>query len=635
MKQAVILAGGKGTRLRDRLGDLPKPLIDVCGTPLLERQILLLKKYDFTDVLILVNYASDKIIEFCSARSNWGMSISCINDGEPLGTAGATLKVFDRLEKEFLVVYGDTMLEVDLDRFYRFHRSFNAAAASLFLHPNDHPADSDLVDMDDEYNIIGFYPYPHETNSFYPNLVNAALYWVNKTALAPWSSNRKMLDFGRDLFPLMLANGHSLKGYNSTEYIKDCGTPKRLDTVSEDLSTGKIARSSLSNKRAAVFLDRDGTINVEIDHLSSVNDFRLIAGAGNAIRALNRSEYLTCVITNQPVVARGDCTLAELKVVHNKMETMLGSEGAFIDRIYYCPHHPEKGHSGEVQALKIDCSCRKPKTGMIDLAVKDLNVDLTKSWFVGDTSGDIMTAKNAGLKSVLVETGYAGLDHKFPVVPDFIVPDIAAAISFILQLFPKILRHAEERIIEIEPGGLVFMGGLSRSGKSTYASVLKYAFRKRGISCHVLALDRWLKNEKDRGDNVLERYDIPAIESVIKRLSKPRHGVVEFELPAYHKLKKISIPAAEKISIGPDDIVIIEGTIALLFAGETLPSTQRMRVIFNEEERKKRVINEYLLRKYSNLEAAAIYERRQSDEAPIIGNVKAAVTDIDMNMFYL
>ena len=118
MKQAIILAGGKGTRLRERLGDLPKPLIDIGGRPLLEHQILLLKKYDFQEVLILVNYASERIIEFCNSKNNWGLKITCIDDGEPMGTAGATLKIFNFLAYEFLVMYGDTMLEVDLDKFY-------------------------------------------------------------------------------------------------------------------------------------------------------------------------------------------------------------------------------------------------------------------------------------------------------------------------------------------------------------------------------------------------------------------------------------------------------------------------------------------------------------------------------------
>ena len=143
MKQAVILAGGKGTRLRERLGVLPKPLVDICGKPLLERQIGLVKRYGYTHVLLLVSYASRYVIDFCAgSRDRWGLTIDCIEDGQPLGTAGAVLAQSARLEDDFLVIYGDTMMEIDLSRFHAFHSSRTDVAATLLLHPNDHPYDS-------------------------------------------------------------------------------------------------------------------------------------------------------------------------------------------------------------------------------------------------------------------------------------------------------------------------------------------------------------------------------------------------------------------------------------------------------------------------------------------------------------
>ena len=242
MKQAVILAGGKGTRLSTRLAGLPKPLIDVCGKPLLERQIDLLKRYGYTHVFLLVNYGAQYIIDFCATFNNWGIRIDCVDDGEPLGTAGATLAILPRLEENFLVVYGDTMLDVDLARFENFHNSRPDADVTLFLHPNDHPQDSDLVDIDDQGQVCAFYPYPHYANSYYPNLVNAALYYVRRGALDPWRNTPGSLDFGKDIFPAMLKQGAVLLGYNSPEYIKDCGTPTRLDKVCTDLISGRIAR---------------------------------------------------------------------------------------------------------------------------------------------------------------------------------------------------------------------------------------------------------------------------------------------------------------------------------------------------------------------------------------------------------
>jgi NDP-sugar pyrophosphorylase family protein len=339
MKQVVILAGGQGTRLRERLGDLPKPLISIDNIPLLERQIWLIKKYGFTKVLILVNYKPEKIFDFCASHENWGLSIQCIDDGDkPLGTAGAVLNIKHLLDDEFLVIYGDTMLEVDLHRFIQFHNENLNAAATLFLHPNDHPFDSDLVQLDDNGSVITFYPYPHPKNHYFQNLVNAALYCIRKPALQCWPTTYDVpMDFGKNLFPMMLEKGLMIRGYNSPEYIKDCGTPKRLDKVCEDLRSGKIARDALSNKQKAIFIDRDGTLNVEVNHLKSVDQFTLLPGVELAIEKINKSEFKSCVVTNQPVVARGECSEEDIKNIHNKMETLLGSSGAYLDKIYYCP----------------------------------------------------------------------------------------------------------------------------------------------------------------------------------------------------------------------------------------------------------------------------------------------------------
>ncbi len=434
MKQAIILAGGQGTRLRERLGQLPKPLIDICGVPLLERQITLLKTYGFTKILVLVNYEAQKIIEFCNSRDNWGIQIDCINDGQALGTAGAVLGAWDQLDHEFLVVYGDTMLDVDLSRFVAHHRSHNQAAATLFLHPNDHPHDSDLVEMREDGRILALHAYPHPTNTFLPNLVNAALYVIRKASLKRYlGKNKPVYDFGKHLFPEMLQNNDLLVGYNSLEYIKDSGTPARLDKVCSDFQSGKIAQFRLSTPQKVVFLDRDGTINVERSYISTPEQLDLINGSASAIKQLNTAGWRVCVITNQPVIARGECTPEELRQIHNKMETLLGHAGAFVDRIAYCPHHPDSGYEGEVISLKIQCLCRKPRIGMIEKLTHELNIDIRKSWLIGDSTSDIMTAKNAGLRSILVRTGLAGLDGKYQVEPDYSATNLQEAVSMLLE----------------------------------------------------------------------------------------------------------------------------------------------------------------------------------------------------------
>lgn len=133
-----------------------------------------------------------------------------------------------------------------------------------------------------------------------------------------------------------------------------------------------------------------------------VDDFELIPGIAEAIKKINASGYLCIVVTNQPVIARGEVTVNELDTIHKKMETELGLKGAYIDGLYYCPHHPHKGYDGEVPELKIECDCRKPKPGMLLKAAKDFNIDLSQSYMVGDSENDIKAGMAAGCKSILV-----------------------------------------------------------------------------------------------------------------------------------------------------------------------------------------------------------------------------------------
>jgi histidinol-phosphate phosphatase family protein len=618
MKQVIILAGGKGTRLQDRLGDLPKPLIDICGKPLLERQIELLKKFGYTHALLLLNHGARKIENYCASRNNWGINVECINDGDPRGTAGATLAVIDRLSDEFLVMYGDTMLEVDLQRFQAFHHSRSDVAATLFVHPNDHPHDSDLVEVEEKGLIKAFHPYPHDMGRYYPNLVNAALYYFRRDALKPWRGTPGLLDFGKDLFPAMLAHGDVLLGYNSPEYIKDCGTPSRLDKVCADFTLGRISRASLDLKQCAVFLDRDGVINKEVKHISRHEQFELLPGVENAIRRFNSSEYRTIVVTNQPVIARGDCSPAMLTEIHNKMESLLGHKGVYLDHIYFCPHHPDRGYVGEVIELKIECNCRKPKTGMIEQAVNELNIDLQHSWLIGDSTVDLLTAQRAGLLSILVETGFSGLDGRHWIAPDFIMPDMQTAANFILEDFPRLLTLCEKLGAGIGAGDFVFIGGLSRSGKSNIAGCLRHILKTKGQRTVVLKVDHWLHNEAERAPGVLGRYDINALHTIITQLSK-RSTSVTLDLPFYDKVGRRRLEGVKHITVEKDDIVIVEGTIALLLMDTVDERASHSWFIeMDEDERRKRVLREYRQRKFSAEEAEAIYTMRQQDETPVV-----------------
>ena len=430
--KAVILAGGKGLRLAARTNGLPKPLIPVAGKPLLAWQLELLARHGAEHVTLLCGYGADQIREFCGSGVSWGFSLRCIEEPRALGTAGAVIAALDELPDEFFVLYGDTMLNVDLRRMLRAH-SVSGAEATLFLHPNDHPQDSDLVESDEHGRIKAIHGYPHPEGALLPNQVNAALYVMKKSALQGYAIPDSPLDFAKHVFPRMLAEGVHLRGYRSPEYIKDAGTPARLDKVEADVLSGVVARGSLEVRRPAVFLDRDGTINEEVSYITRPEQLKLLPGAAQAVRKLRDAGYRVVVITNQPVIARGDCEVADLLRIHDHMEMELSREGAFLDGIYYCPHHPDKGFDGERPEYKIDCDCRKPADGLVHQAARELNLDLGASWFIGDRTGDVQTARNAGIRSVLLRSGIGGNDRRYSVTPDYTFDDLQAAAHHITE----------------------------------------------------------------------------------------------------------------------------------------------------------------------------------------------------------
>src|SRR5262245_13970577 len=262
-------------------------MIPIAGKPLLEHQLELARRFDFRDVVILAHYRADLIQNHLGDGSRWGVELSVIVENEPLGTAGAIFAEIDRLADSFLVLYGDTMVNVDLERVWQAHQQSHADA-TLLLHPNNHPLDSDLVEVNGEGWITAFHNRPHPAHRWFQNLVNAGLYAIDKRALAPHRANgfrsaaSRILDFGKDLFPAMLRRGAKLQGYNSFEYIKDIGTPERYDHVCAEYAAGVVQRSSLAKPRRAVFLDRDGTLIVDKDCLRSASDLELIPGVADA-----------------------------------------------------------------------------------------------------------------------------------------------------------------------------------------------------------------------------------------------------------------------------------------------------------------------------------------------------------------
>lgn len=431
--QAVIMAGGKGTRLAALTKDeIPKPMVLVAGKPLLLWQIERLKENGITDIIMVIGHLGEKIQEYFEDGSKFGVRIQYFVEEVPLGTAGSFYYLRDMLEDDtFVMMSGDLFFDIDFERMIRFHQE-KKSAATLFVHPNGHPHDSDLLVLDQDDRAIRFDSKHNVRDYWYDNCVNAGIFVFDKMICdrVPEPVKRNLEN---DVIKGMIDDGIPVYGYRSPEYVKDVGTVERITQALADIESGFIADKCLKNKQKCIFLDRDGTINQYRGLVYKEEDFELEECAMEAIKKINKSGYLGVVVTNQPVVARGLCEIEDVERIHRKLATLLGREGVYLDDILFCPHHPDKGYPEENPAYKIPCECRKPKTGMIQIAAEKFNIDLSQSWIVGDTTMDLQTGVNAGLHTALVMTGEGGKDKKYDVQPEIVGKDLLEAVELILK----------------------------------------------------------------------------------------------------------------------------------------------------------------------------------------------------------
>lgn len=378
----------------DICNTLPKPLVEVCGKPILLHQIEALKKEGISDFVIVTGYLGEKIEEYFENGRSLGVNITYYKEETPLGTAGALFKL--AIKEDFLLCNGDLIFDFDLSSMTAFHFA-NKSLATLFVHPNSHPEDSLSLAVDMDNRITDLYP-KNSKGEFYRNICNAGIQIVSPELLSLYSYPGKA-DFDKDVIFPAVKTGR-LFAYSSAEYVHDAGTPERLRKAEADIASGVVSGKNKRNLQKAVFVDRDGTLNIHKGYISSPEDIELIEGVAQAVNELHNLGYLVIMISNQPVVARGECSFEMLEKIHCRLEMLLAENKAYLDSLYYCPHHPDKGFEGEVEQLKINCSCRKPSPGLILQAAKDFNIDLSKSYMVGDSITDVQAGENAGCTAV-------------------------------------------------------------------------------------------------------------------------------------------------------------------------------------------------------------------------------------------
>jgi histidinol-phosphate phosphatase family protein len=428
---AVIQAGGKGTRMVEMTKDLiPKPMLMLNGKPMIQWQIENLIEYGIKDICIITGHLGEKIEEYFKDGSGFGANITYVRENEPLGSAGALYYVGDIAgQRDIILVFGDVMMKLDWNRAICFHEA-KEALATLLIHPNSHPYDSDLVITDDKDRITGIDSKNNIRDYWYENQVNAGIYILDNEILGMFEAPMKK-DLEKDVLKPLIGN-ERIYGYHTTEYVKDAGTPRRFMDCAVEQAEGIWDAKCLCKRQRSVFIDRDGTLNKFKGLISEEEQLELEENAARAVKFINSSGYLAICITNQPVVARGMCEISDIKNIHKKLQTLLGQQGAYLDDIVFCPHHPDKGYPEENPLYKVKCDCRKPAIGMIEQMAAKYNIDLSESFIIGDSTVDIQTGINAGLHTVLVKTGQRGEDGKYNVTAEFVAQDLLDAVEKIL-----------------------------------------------------------------------------------------------------------------------------------------------------------------------------------------------------------
>lgn len=427
--EALIMAGGFGTRLSDiTKGEIPKPMAIIAGKPIMEWAIICLKKYGVNNLYVSVSYLSEKIVEYFGDGSKFGVKINYIKEETPLGSGGALYYLKNKVSGDFIVCSGDTIFDINIKKMLAFHKK-RKAKITLLTHPNNHPYDSDIILTDRNDRVKGILLKNTHEQEYCKNNVNAGFFIISSTTLDYFDTLKKV-NMEHDFVLSVIKSGQKVCAYKSTEYIKDVGTPERFYKTQGEIENGLVSARNLQNKQKAIFLDRDGTINKYDGFINTPQKLELYDFSAQAIKKINQSGYLAIVVSNQPVIARGEATFGQVEEIFDKMETLLGKEGAFVDAIFYCPHHPHKGFKGEVKRLKKECDCRKPKIGMLIKAQKKFNLDLSKCYIVGDSDLDVLTGINAGIKTVRINSE---LNQESYVNSTYYANNLSQAVDLILS----------------------------------------------------------------------------------------------------------------------------------------------------------------------------------------------------------
>jgi histidinol-phosphate phosphatase family protein len=584
VKQAVILAGGRGTRLQPLTDTVPKPMILLNGKPFLEYLIELLKENGISEIVLLLGYLPEKITEYFGDGSRFGVqitySISDISD-----ETGTRIKKAERLlQQDFLLMYCDNYLPLNLKKLLEFHEK-QKTMASVTVYTNKDKITKNNVFVDEKGYVI---TYDRTRQAKDLNGVDVGFFILSKKIME-WMPEENF-SFQNVIIPRLI-DQHQLSGYFIDNRYYSIGSLERLPLTEKFLQPKKV-----------IFLDRDGVINKKppkAEYVKNWTEFEFLPGAIDALALLTKNGYQIYLISNQAGIARGAMTEQDLDTIHENLQRELHNQGANINGIYYCPH-----------GWNDNCDCRKPKPGMLLQAAREHNLDLTKTFFIGDDERDVEAGNAAGCKTILVTPEKNLL---------FVVQSLVSNDNY-----AEVLRILYERHKQSDkPRFFVSIGGCSRCGKTHLAKKIKEDLEKYAISCTIVSLDNWLLgiNERKGNESVRERFQYEKISNAITRLQQ---GETIYP-PLYDPKTRVILKkkSNEGIYVKAHGVCIIDGVVALDIKELRDLSDFTIYVEANDVVRKKRLKEFYIDdKKCSANETEQIIKSREIDEVTIIKETK-------------
>ena len=400
--KALLLAAGLGTRLRPLTESIPKCLVPIAGRPLIDYWVDLLNKAGVQEGLINT-HASAGLVRGHVERINRRGSLTLTESHEPqlLGSAGTIAANPDLADDadEVIIIYADNLSDADLRLMLERHRRHEDPVTMLLFHTPD-PQACGIVELDQHDRVVSFFEKPRHPQS---TLANAGLYIVDAEAYREMATS-KAFDLATDVLPRFVGR---MRGWVTDGYHRDIGTPRTYVQAQDDARRRFIDGH---HRRPAVFLDRDGTLIEHVHYLSDPAQVRLVSHAAGVVQALRRAGFACVVVSNQSAIGRGLISEDMLDAIHAEMVGKLAESGAELDGIYHCPVMPKIADRTVVEHLD-----RKPGPGMLWQAAEDLELDVGRSWMVGDSVSDVLAGRNAGCAgSILVGSA----QNDLPIIPN-------------------------------------------------------------------------------------------------------------------------------------------------------------------------------------------------------------------------